>query len=302
MKKYSKYPSYLSLGREEVKKRGEELFNRLSQCDICPRNCKVDRLKGCKGFCRGGDKVMVSSFHLHFGEEPQISGWRGSGTIFFTNCSLRCKFCQNYQVSQLGEGETVSIENLAEMMLILQRRGAHNINLVTPTHYLPHILLSLSEAIKEGLNIPIVYNTSGYEKTEILKRLDGIVDIYLPDAKYCDEDLSEFLSLAPDYPKIIRPVIKEMLAQVGYLKTTKDGVAKRGLIIRHLILPNCTDNSKKVLKMIKEEVGTKVTISLLTQYFPSFKTVNDEKFGRRINNEEYLAVKKYMEEIGFSVS
>lgn len=294
-----KYPSYIDLGGNEIKRRGEELFIRLSRCDICPKNCFANRLKGFTGICQANDKIIVSSFNLHFGEEFPISGQKGSGTIFFTNCSLKCKFCLNYQVSQLGEGEIITIKELAKMMLILQKRGAHNINLVTPTHYLPFILLSLSIAVKDGLNIPIVYNTSGYEKVEILKYLDGIVDIYLPDVKYFDNDLSNFLSLAPDYSEIVKQAIIEMFRQVGPLKKTKEGIAKKGLIIRHLILPNHLDNSKKVLKMIKETLGTSVSISLMSQYIPAFKMVNNNELGRRITENEYQEVIKYAKELGF---
>lgn len=241
---------------------------------------------------------MVSSFNLHFGEESVISGHRGSGAIFFTNCPLMCKFCSNYRVSQLGEGNIVSIKELSEIMLILQKRGAHNINLITPTHYLPHILLALSLAIQKDFRIPIVYNTSGYEKVEILKFLDGIVDIYLPDFKYADNNLAHLLSSTPDYLEIAKLAIKEMFRQVGDLKVN-NGIAESGLIIRHLVLPNYTDNSKKVLEVIKEEIGISVTISLMSQYFPSFKIVNDEKLGRRITKAEYQEVINYAEKLGF---
>jgi len=209
-----------------------------------------------------------------------------------------CKFCSNYRVSQLGEGNIVSIKELSEIMLILQKRGAHNINLITPTHYLPHILLALSLAIQKDFRIPIVYNTSGYEKVEILKFLDGIVDIYLPDFKYADNNLAHLLSSTPDYLEIAKLAIKEMFRQVGDLKVN-NGIAESGLIIRHLVLPNYTDNSKKVLEVIKEEIGISVTISLMSQYFPSFKIVNDEKLGRRITKAEYQEVINYAEKLGF---
>lgn len=209
-----------------------------------------------------------------------------------------CKFCSNYRVSQLGEGNIVSIKELSEIMLILQKRGAHNINLITPTHYLPHILLALSLAIQKDFRIPIVYNTSGYEKVEILKFLDGIVDIYLPDFKYADNNLAHLLSSTPDYLEIAKLAIKEMFRQVSDLKVN-NGIAESGLIIRHLVLPNYTDNSKKVLEVIKEEIGTSVTISLMSQYFPSFKIVNDEKLGRRITKAEYQEVINYAEKLGF---
>jgi len=290
--------SYIKLGKDEIKKRADELFGRLSKCDICPKNCMVNRLKNSTGSCKSNDKVMVSSFNLHFGEESVISGYRGSGAIFFTNCPLTCKFCLNYRASQLGEGKTISIKDLSEMMLILQNKGAHNINLITPTHYLPHILLALTLAIPKGLNIPIVYNTSGYEKVEILKFLDGIVDIYLPDFKYADNNIACLLSSTPDYPEIAKWAIKEMFRQVGNLKVN-NGLVESGLIIRHLVLPNYIDNSKKVLSVIKETIGTSVTISLMSQYFPSFRVVNDEKLGRRITNDEFQEVINYAKKLGF---
>ncbi len=293
------YPSYLSLGFKEVERRGRELFDRLKSCDICPRNCLVDRLSGKRGICRSDHRLMVSSYNLHFGEEPPISGWRGSGTIFLTNCPLRCKFCQNYPISQLGNGKVYEVEELSDMMLYLQRRGAHNINFVTPTHYLPHILLALSMAMKRGLKIPIVYNTSGYEKVEILRYLDGVVDIYLPDAKYSDKNLAKRLSLAYDYPEVNRLALKEMAKQVGNLKLGEDGVAIRGLIVRHLVLPNNVENSRGVLNMIKEEIGTWVTISLMSQYFPTFRALSDNMINRKITEEEYKEVVKYMESLGF---
>ena len=293
------YPSYLSLSSKEVERRGKELFGRLKSCDICPRDCLVDRLSGKRGVCRSDYRLMVSSYNLHFGEEPPISGWRGSGTIFLTNCPLRCKFCQNYPISQLGNGKVYEVEELSEMMLYLQRRGAHNINLVTPTHYLPHILLALSMAMKRGLKIPIVYNTSGYEKVEILRYLDGVVDIYLPDAKYSDKNLAKRLSLANDYPEVNRLALKEMARQVGELKLSEDGVAIRGLIVRHLVLPNNVENSRGVLNMIKEEIGTWVTISLMSQYFPTFRALSDNMINRKITKEEYEDVVRYMKSLGF---
>ena len=299
MKRKSKYPSYLSLGKEEIARRGEGLFNRLSKCDLCPKNCFVNRLKDSVGTCKANDKVMVSSFNLHFGEESVISGYRGSGTIFFTNCPLNCKFCLNYRISQLGEGKTVSIKELSEMMIVLERKGAHNINLITPTHYLPHILKALALAIQKGLDIPIVYNTSGYEKVEILKFLDGIVDVYLPDFKYADNNLAHLLSSTPDYSEVTKSAIKEMFRQVGNLKVN-NGVAESGLIIRHLILPNYIDNSKKVLEVIKEAIGTSVPISLMSQYFPAFKVIHDDKLGRTTTKEEYQEVVNYMHKLGFS--
>jgi len=296
------YPSYLSLGSKEIKKRGFELYNRLSNCDICPRECKVNRIMGQKGVCGSDYRLFISSYHLHFGEEKIISGYSGSGTIFFTNCSLKCIFCQNYEISHLGEGYEIEIEQLAKIMLNLQNLGAHNINLVTPTHYLPQILLSLSIAIQYGLKIPIVYNTSGYEKVEILKYLDGIVDIYLPDAKYMDSEISLKYSKAKDYPEINLDALIEMKRQVKNYEFDNRGVILRGVVVRHLILPNNIENSKKVLKKLYDNFGKDILISLMTQYYPCFKAIGDPQIGRRINKEEFNEILNYFRELGFDES
>ncbi|MCX8095311.1 MAG: radical SAM protein [Caldisericia bacterium] len=291
--------SYLSLSSKEIKKRGFELFTRLSHCDLCPRECRVNRILGKRGFCQSDYKLKISTYSLHFGEERPISGFRGSGTIFFTNCSLKCNFCQNYSISQLGEGEEYEIEDLAKMMLNLQNLGAHNINLVTPTHYSPHIILAISISKDMGLKIPILYNTSGYEKVEILKYLEGIVDIYLPDAKYGDKNLAKHLSDAENYPEINIKAIKEMVRQVGFMKLNKDGIIEKGVIVRHLILPNNVENSKKVLENLYKNIGKELTISLMTQYYPCFKALGDREIGRRITRDEFLEVLKYFKELGF---
>jgi len=296
------YPSYLSLGSKEIKKRGFELYNRLSNCDICPRECKVNRIMGQKGVCGSDYRLFISSYHLHFGEEKIISGYSGSGTIFFTNCSLKCIFCQNYEISHLGEGYEIEIEQLAKIMLNLQNLGAHNINLVTPTHYLPQILLSLSIAIQYGLKIPIVYNTSGYEKVEILKYLNGIVDIYLPDAKYMDSEISLKYSKAKDYPEINLNALIEMKRQVKNYEFDNRGVILRGVVVRHLILPNNIENSKKVLKKLYDNFGKDILISLMTQYYPCFKAIGDPQIGRRINKEEFNEILNYFRELGFDES
>ncbi len=291
--------SYLYLSKKEIRKRGFELFTRLSHCDICPRECRVNRILGKRGYCGSDYKLKISTYSLHFGEEKPISGLNGSGTIFFTNCSLRCKFCQNYTISQHGEGEEYEIEDLAKIMIHLQNLGAHNINLVTPTHYSPHILLAISIAKEMGLKIPILYNTSGYEKVEILKFLEGIIDIYLPDAKYGDKNIAKKYSEAENYPEINIKAIKEMVRQVGFMKLNKNGIVERGVIVRHLILPNNVENSKLVLESLNENIGKDLTISLMTQYYPCFKTLGDKELGRRITREEFVEVLKYFRELGF---
>jgi len=296
------YPSYLNLGFKEIRRRGLELFNKLSNCDICPRECGVNRIMGQKGVCESDYKLFISSYHLHFGEEKPISGFNGSGTIFFTNCSLRCIFCQNYEISNLGEGYEIEIEGLAKIMLHLQNLSAHNINLVTPTHYLPQIILALSIAIENGLKIPIVYNTSGYEKVEILKYLDGIVDIYLPDAKYMDNELSLKLSKAKDYLRVNEKALIEMKRQVKNYEFDEKGIILRGVIVRHLILPNNIENSKKVLEMLYKNFGKDILISLMTQYHPCFKAVHDPEIGRRITKSEFNEVYNYFKNLGFDES
>jgi putative pyruvate formate lyase activating enzyme len=243
-------PAYLELHRTgELKKRAEELWAIMERCRLCPRRCGANRLKGKSGFCRApGATLVVSSSHPHFGEEKPLVGKGGSGTIFLTHCNLRCVFCQNWEIALLGRGFEKSVNELAEMMLQLQQIGCHNINLVTPTHYSAHILKALDIAAEKGLHLPIVYNTSGWERLEILELLDGIVDIYLPDFKYWDSKMSaKYSSKASNYPEITREAIIVMHRQVGVAKPAKDGIMQKGLMIRHLVMPNNTGGSEKVI-------------------------------------------------------
>jgi len=293
-------PTYLKLYESgELDRRIEILNKKLESCTICPRRCRVNRLEDNIGFCRSGKNPIVSSYNAHFGEEPPISGIYGSGTIFFTNCTLRCIYCQNYPISQLSNGKEHSVEELASMMLSLQRRKCHNINFVTPTHFVPQIVSALKIAIKNGFNIPLVYNTSGYESIETLKLLEGIIDIYLPDMKYSDNEMSLKYSGVSDYWEINKLAIKEMFRQVGDLKMDRDGIAYRGLIIRHLVLPYNIAGSKKILEFLKNEVSTTVTIGIMSQYFPAYKAVNDEKLKFKITKEEYDEVVNYAINLGF---
>jgi putative pyruvate formate lyase activating enzyme len=293
-------PTYLKLYESgELDRRIEILNKKLESCTICPRRCRVNRLEDNIGFCRSGKNPIVSSYNAHFGEEPPISGIYGSGTIFFTNCTLRCIYCQNYPISQLSNGKEYSVEELASMMLSLQRRKCHNINFVTPTHFVPQIVSALKIAIKNGFNIPLVYNTSGYESIETLKLLEGIIDIYLPDMKYSDNEMSLKYSGVSDYWEINKLAIKEMFRQVGDLKMDRDGIAYRGLIIRHLVLPYNIAGSKKILEFLKNEVSTTVTIGIMSQYFPAYKAVNDEKLKFKITKEEYDEVVNYAINLGF---
>jgi putative pyruvate formate lyase activating enzyme len=293
------YPSYLNAYNDgSLEKLIEQALKMLECCAICPRNCKVNRLKGQKGFCKTGLRPKVCSFMPHHGEEPPISGERGSGTIFFSQCNMSCVYCQNYEFSQLGEGREVDFEDLAQFMLELQNLGCHNINLVTPTHVMPQILKSLRIAISKGLKIPIVYNTGGYELPEMIKLLDGIVDIYLPDMRYADSQMSKTHSNAPDYPKYNQATVKEMHRQVGVAQINDEGIIKRGLIIRHLVLPNGISGTEKTMKFISEELSQDSYISLMSQYTPYYKAHEFKSVSRKITLEEYEEARNAMHKYG----
>ncbi len=272
----------------ELQKRIEAAYGLLESCRVCPRECGVNRLKNDKlGFCRSGLNPIISSVSPHHGEEPPLSGTKGSGTVFFTNCNLRCVYCQNYPISQMGNGEERTPGELACQMLWLQEQGCHNLNLVTPTHFVPQILKALGIAMQRGFNLPIVYNTSGYESMETLRLLDGIVDIYLPDMRYSDNAAAMKYSIAPDYPEINRAAIKEMYRQVGNLVLDEQGIAKQGLIIRHLVLPGNIAGTEGVMKFLAEEISKDVSISLMSQYFPAYRAREFNEINRRITTEEY---------------
>jgi len=300
---FSFEPAYLKLHQSgELKKRAEKLWRMLEKCQLCPRRCKVNRIKGEVGFCRApGVKLVVSSYHPHFGEERPLVGRGGSGTIFFTHCNLRCVFCQNWEISHLGRGRVVSIEELAEMMLRLQKIGCHNINLVTPTHYTPHILKALDIAVSKGLRLPIVYNTSGWENLEILKVLDGIIDIYLPDFKYWDSSMAaKYSSKAKDYPEITKKAILEMNRQVGVAKPANDGIIYRGLMIRHLVMPEDVSGSIKVIEWIAENLPKDTYINIMSQYNPCYKAYDYPEISRRVTFKEYKKVVDRAKELGLT--
>jgi len=284
-----KIPSYLNIEEDDFKKRINLLWDNLRSCTLCPRNCNVDRLSGETGGCRADSRLFISSYNLHFGEEPPISGVRGSGTIFFSHCLSRCVYCQNYPISQMGYGNEYSVGDLTEMMVYLQKKGAHNINFVTPTHYIPHIVKAIYIARKKGLSIPIVYNTFGYESIEILKMLDGIVDIYLPDMRYSENKFAAKFSAVANYVEINRAAIKEMFRQVGNL-ITKDGIAKKGVIVRLLVLPNRISGTIDTLNFLKQEVSPDIYISFMDQYFPAYKVKKYDLLNRTITIEEYKEV------------
>jgi putative pyruvate formate lyase activating enzyme len=292
-----KYPGYLNIKEEEFDRRIEKAYRLLSSCEVCPHKCRVNRLKGERGFCRSTEEMMISSYNTHFGEEPPLVGNFGSGTIFFANCNLRCVYCQNYPISQLGNGNKVTLQELANIMLALQKRKCHNINLVTPTHFLPQILKSLKLAIKMGLCIPIVYNTSGYDSVTTLKLLDSVVDIYLPDARYADNEIAVKYSSASDYFEIMREALKEMYRQVGDLALDQIGVARSGLIVRHLILPEGLSGTRKIMHFIAREISPHTYISLMAQYFPAYQAGQFPPLSRRIEKEEYKeALQAFKEE------
>ncbi|MCX8117790.1 MAG: radical SAM protein [Desulfobacterota bacterium] len=281
-------PAYLQLyERGELKNRIDLLMEHLKECRLCPRQCRVNRSEGEIGYCRAPSELMVSSAFPHFGEEPPLVGYHGSGTIFLTHCNLRCVFCQNHDISHGGMGERISTTQLARAMRRLQEIGCHNINFVTPTHYAPQIVASLPEAIELGVRLPIVYNCSGYESLEVIQLLEGIVDIYMPDAKYMDEKQSHRYSNAPDYPEVLKKVLKEMHRQVGDLKLNESGIAERGLLIRHLVMPNGVASSEAVLKFIAEEISVDSYVNIMAQYRPEYRAFDYPEISRRISQKEF---------------
>lgn len=265
----------------------------LECCTICPHNCKINRTKN-PGRCKSTDKIKIALYSIHNFEEPCISGEKGSGTIFFSNCNMNCVFCQNYEISQFGRGKEITIEELANVMIKQQERNVQNINLVTPTSYALHIVEAIKIARKKGLEIPIVYNTNGYESVETLKLLEGYVDIYLPDLKYYYDDLAKKYSKVDNYFEIATKAIQEMYRQVGTPVLDENGVMKKGLMIRHLILPNEVQNSKKVLKWIKENIDSNVYVSIMAQYFQTYKAKEIPEIARKITKEEYEKVENYL--------
>ena len=282
-------PSYVRLHEEgKLNHRIQHLTEFLKECRLCPRGCGVNRLDGEVGVCQAGTELTVSSAFPHFGEESPLVGRHGSGTIFLTHCNLRCAFCQNYDISHLGNGERITSSDLARVMLRLQEMGCHNINFVTPTQYAPQILSSFPEAIEKGLRLPIVYNCSGYESLEVIRLLEGMVDIYMPDVKYLDEKHSKRFSNAPDYPEVVRQVLKEMHRQVGDLTMDSKGVAERGLLIRHLVMPNGVASSEAVLKFVAEEISVHSYVNVMDQYRPEYRANEYPEINRRITHKEYL--------------
>ena len=279
--------SYQRLSRTELWERVRRAEEMLKECTLCPRNCRVDRTSGEVGFCKTKDRPLVSSWGPHFGEERPLVGRFGSGTIFFSRCNLGCVFCQNWTISHAGEGDEISVESMARVMMDLQAMGCHNINLVTPTHQMPMILHSLALAAGSGLTVPIVYNCGGYESMEALTILDGIIDIYMPDFKYTDPEMSLRYSQAKDYPQAAKAAIREMHRQVGDLEIDERGIALHGLLIRHLVLPEGIAGTQEVVKFIAEEVSKKTYLNLMDQYYPCYKASEHPPLTRRITGREY---------------
>lgn len=294
-------PAYMSLYRSgELQRRVEQALERLHHCLVCPRNCGVDRMADRTAACKTGRYALVGSHFPHFGEEDCLRGWNGSGTIFFSLCNLRCVFCQNFDISQAGAGVETRPERLAEMMLELQAQGCHNINFVTPEHIVPQLVEALPLAVERGLRLPIVYNTSAYDSLDSLQLMSGIVDIYMPDFKFWDDRLSLRFLKAKDYPEAARRAVREMYRQVGDLKFDERGMAKRGLLVRHLVMPGDIAGSQSIMHFLAEEISADTYVNVMDQYYPAGK-VSEEKYAeinRRVNQAEYQRVVNLAKEAG----
>ncbi len=285
-----------------LERKVEDALRLMADCTACPRDCHVNRLADEKAICRTGRYAVVSSYFAHFGEEDCLRGWNGSGTIFFSWCNLRCSFCQNYDISHLGEGRIITPQRLAAMMLDLQRQGCHNINFVTPEHVVPQILEAMPLAVAGGLRVPLVYNTSAYDSMESLRLMDGVVDVYMPDFKYWSAERAQRYLKARDYPDAARRVIKEMHRQVGDLVLDERGLARRGVMIRHLVMPGHLDETREILRWIAEEIGPNTYVNIMAQYHPAGKVSRElyPEINRRITREEYEAAVRYAHEVGLT--
>jgi putative pyruvate formate lyase activating enzyme len=294
-------PGYVKLGDAELAKREGALWEILESCEICARGCGANRIEGETGVCSTSAKIKVHSAGPHYGEERELVGRGGSGTIFFSNCNLLCCFCQNWEINHRGDGNRESVRELADTMLALQRRGCHNINLVTPSHVVPHIVKATRMAAAEGLRLPLVYNTGGYDNLEVIKMLDGIVDIYLPDFKYQDEEMAvRYSSDATGYPEVAAAVIREMHRQVGDLETDSKGIATRGLIIRHLVMPHNIGGTDRLVRWIAGELGPNTYVNLMDQYRPEHKAFDYPKISRRLTRDEWKQAVAWAEEAGLT--
>ena len=287
-------PAYLELlDSGELAQRVTQAYEHLSMCDVCAWECPVDRRAGKLGVCRTGELARISSYGPHFGEESPLSGTRGSGTIFFTRCNLRCQYCQNHDISQTDRGDEVEPESIAVMMLELQSRGCHNINFVSPSHVVPQILAAVLIAAQAGLRIPLVYNTGGYDSMGMLELLDGVIDIYMPDMKYSDPVVAKRYSRIPDYPQINQKAVKEMHRQVGDLSVDKDGIAVRGLLVRHLVLPDNLAGTDEVVRYLCERVSQNTYLNIMNQYHPAYKSHHYPALNRRLTDQEYQSAVEF---------
>jgi putative pyruvate formate lyase activating enzyme len=273
----------------EFEKKINLAFQKLENCSICPRNCGVNRLKSEKGICSSGYLPKISSFSPHFGEEQPLVGHYGSGTIFLTHCNLGCSFCQNYDISHDGMGTEMSFEQFAKIILKLQTLGCHNINFVSPTHFVPQILKAVFLAIEKGLSVPLVYNTGGYDSVETIRLLDGVFDIYMPDYKFTDNKTAERFSKAPDYPEIVKKALKEMFRQVGDLLVDSEGIAFRGLLVRHLVLPDGLAGTEEAMFFLAQNISTNTYVNIMDQYYPCGNVSSKSPVGRRIFYDEFNA-------------
>ena len=269
----------------------------LKSCTLCPRKCEVDRLSGETGICKTGDKAYISSFNAHFGEEAPLVGINGSGTIFFTHCNLLCIFCQNYDISHLGHGEEMTNEQMAGIMLHLQNAGCHNINFVTPSHVVPQILSAVEIAVKNGLSVPLVYNTGGYDRVETLKLLEGVFDIYMPDFKFWDSEVAETMCKAGDYPEVARNALVEMHRQVGDLVTDESGIARRGLLLRHLVLPSGLAGTREIMRFIASKISKNTYVNIMPQYRPCGRAGEVKELSVYLSKKDFqVALQEAMEE------
>jgi putative pyruvate formate lyase activating enzyme len=293
-------PSYLALyDTGELQRRIAALERLLASCTLCPRDCRSNRLRGERGLCQASDRLLIAAAFPHFGEEPPLVGQGGSGAVFVSWCNLLCQFCQSWEVNHRGEGVAVSPSELAEVMLDLQARGCHNINFVTPTHYAPQLITALPPAIERGFRLPLVYNCGGYEALEVIQLLDGIVDIYLPDIKFLEARASErYLDGAVDYPEVVRTVLKEMHRQVGELRLDAYGVAQRGLLVRHLVMPGMMQDSAAILHFIADEISPQTYVTIMDQYRPCFQAWRSPEIARRTTREEHGAVVELARRLG----
>jgi putative pyruvate formate lyase activating enzyme len=293
-------PSYIALYQTgELQRRIAALRQLLHSCTLCPRDCHVNRLNDELGRCNAGSQLMVAAAFPHFGEEPPLSGDGGSGAIFVSRCNLLCQFCQSWEVNHRGEGVTVSARELAGVMLDLQARGCHNVNFVTPTHYVPQLIAALPYAIEQGFRRPLVYNCGGYESLEAIRLLAGIIDIYLPDIKFFDRHASErYMDGAADYPEVVRAVVKEMHRQVGDLVIDARGIAQRGLIVRHLVMPGMTQDSDLILRFIADELSPQTYVNVMDQYRPCFQAGRSPEIARRTTPAEHRAVVETARRLG----